>query len=545
MTMNPETGEGFDAVLVEESEYFDPQATDADYPGSVGLTMRKKTYWQGDVEFDVFETVGPKFGPKWPNGTMRTGGLGTDADVWGLSDEDPPPPGYAPWNNNGLQGGQGGTNSGTNIFVPVRKPSPGTEIIPKHEWTPCFEDDGSPTMGDYAQRGAMDITLLGAYGGDIKFPVMPEEFGADFTHEYWTPRVVGLGEIIMPGGQSMETISWDSFFPRYYDMDYVNVAPTELEDPKSLTARIIWTMRFKMNCMLLVGGGIWNDQVVITNFNYRHKAGEVDDIYYTISMKRYRAPVVTTSPASESVKDRWPKDPRRPGGGIEGPGPGVGSSDEGVTTPAEDPNQGEVKIETDPPPAVVPDPGVTARNGGADRPSLVTVESTVVLGQPAKGIRDPGGPSDAWSETFQDVVHRLAKEGPNTMETMLNMNKWVTDNGYDPRTTQLQPGWGVKYFKEHPVTSGKPNVLSPVGAEQTIGAIGETVEDVAKKTGTAAEAIAKAWEDLNNAIRPPDWLTKPLVDWPNLNYRPDPSTVVSGGVPVNTPVERPQGGIRR
>lgn len=524
MTMNPETGEGFDAVLVEESEYFDPQATDGDYPGSVGLTMRKKTYWQGDIQFDTFETVGPKFGPKWPNGTMRTGGLGTDADVWGLSDEDPPPPGYAPWNNNGLQGGQGGTNSGTNIFMPVRLPPSGVEIIPKHEWTPCFEDDGSPTMGDYAQRGAMDITLLGAYGGDIKFPVMPEEFGADFTHEYWTPRVVGLGEIIMPGGQSMETISWDSFFPRYYDMDYVNISPTDLEDPKSITARIIWTMRFKMNCMLLVGGGIWNDQVVITNFNYRHKAGEVDDIYYTISCKRYRAPVVTTSPAPESVKDRWPKDPRRPGGGIEGPS---GQPSEGVTTPAEEPPEQLIPVEPDPPPP--PDPGVAARNGGADRPALITVEETVVLGQPAKDIRQPGGPTPAWSETFQDVVFRLAKEGPNTMETMLNMNKWVTDNGYHPYTTQLQPGSGVKYFKEHPVTAGKATSMSPVGAVQT------------------TEAIAKAWEDLNNAIRPPDWLTKPLVDWPkipNLNERPDPSTVAPQA-PVNTPVQSPQGGIRR
>jgi hypothetical protein len=531
--MNPETGEGFDAVLVEESEYFDPQALDEKYPGSLGLTMKKSTYWQGDVEFSTYEAVGPKFGPKWPEGTMKTGGLGTDADVWGLSTKDPPPPGYAPWLVNGV-GGQGGTNSGTNIFPLVRKPSPGTEIIEKHEWTPCFEDDGSPTMGDYAQRGLMDITLLGAYGGDIKFPVMPEEFGADFTHEYWTPRVVGLGEIIMPGGQSMETISWDSFFPRYYDMDYVNVAPAELEDPKSLTARIIWTMRFKMDCMLLVGGGIWNDRVVITNFTYRHKAGEVDDIYYTIALKRYRAPIVTTSPAPDSVKDRWPKDPRRPGGGIEAP---TGSPADGVVTPAEEPSDLLVTVEPDPPaPGQVP-PNDTVNPGVANRNSLITIETTTVLGQPAKADQK----LPAFSETFQDVVFRLAKEGPNTLENMLPLNQWVTDNGYNTRTSQLPVGSGVRYYKETPQTAGNPTVLSPSGAVQTGAAIVEGV-------GTMTEAIAKAWEDINNAIRPPDWLTKPIDLWPLLSAgRPDPSTVVSGGVPTNKPIEVPRqgGGLPR
>jgi hypothetical protein len=213
--MDPTTGEGFDAVQVGEEVYFDPQALDPDnYPGSLGLEIRKKTYWQGDVEFETFETVGPKFGPKWPEGTMKTGGVGTDADVWGLSTKDAPPPGYAPWLHNGVAGG--GTNSGTNIFTSARTGPSGIDIIGPHEWTPCFEDDGSPTMGEVESAHTLEITLLGAYGGDIKFPVMPEEVGADFTHEYWTPRVVGLGEIIMPGGQSMETIGWDSFFPRHY-----------------------------------------------------------------------------------------------------------------------------------------------------------------------------------------------------------------------------------------------------------------------------------------------------------------------------------------
>ncbi|HEY1247447.1 MAG TPA: hypothetical protein VGE97_00525 [Nitrososphaera sp.] len=440
--MDPETGQGFDAVQVGEQIYFDPNATDPKYPGSVGLDMRKKTYWQGDVEFDTFETVGPKFGPKWPDGTMRVSGLGLDTDVWGLSEKTPPPPGYAPW----LEQGIVDTGAGGNIFTPVsRNPPHGMELISKHDWTPCFELDGSPTMGDAAQRNFIDITLLSAYGGDIKFPVMPEEFGADFTHEYWTPRVVGLGEIIMPGGQSMETISWDSFFPASYDADYCSIKPTELEDPKSVTARIIWTMRFKMNCMLIVGGGIWSDQVVITNFNYRHKAGEIDDIYYTISMKRYRAPIVSTSPNPESIKDRWYKDPRQPGGGVDVTPP----TQEGE--PPADPNPAEVPVVPEPPNDQV-NPGVPGRN------SLITIETDVVRSM--VGIPRFGG-SQEFGETFALVVERLRGEGPNDMDSMLALNKWVTDNGYNPSTSNLPVGAGVRYYKETPVTRSPGTIIEP------------------------------------------------------------------------------------
>jgi hypothetical protein len=525
MTMNPETGEGFDAVQVGEQVYFDPNATDPTYPGSVGLEMRKKTYWQGDVEFDTFETVGPKFGPKWPDGTMRTSGLGVDTDVWGLSTKDPPPPGYAPWLNNGVPGG--GTASGTNIFVPARSAPNLIEINPKHDWTPCVEIDGSPTMGEGAQRNFIDITLLGAYGGDIKFPVMPEEFGADFTHEYWTPRVVGLGEIIMPGGQSMETISWDSFFPSHYDSDYMFITPTELEDPRSLTSRLIWTMRFKMNCMLVVGGGIWNDQVVITNFNYRHKAGEIFDIYYTISMKRYRAPIVTTSPNPDSEKDRWPKDPRKPGA----------TTDSGVAV--------EIPDNTDPNPAevpVVPDTPTTPptdHTGGRD--SLIHIETTLVVEEPLNlqhvdpniGYIDPNDPNlpDEYrhpGETLSQVMGRVNSKGPNDMSTLLALNQWVLDNHYDPYTSPLKVGSGVRYYSEQPVSAAKPTVI-----DQAVTAVEGAATAVA---GAAAAGTGAVGAGLS---------TGPVGAGAQLG----PTTTGSAGtdntigMPKNTPSETPRKGM--
>lgn len=523
MTMDPETGEGFDAVQVGEQVYFDPNATDVAYPGSVGLEMRKKTYWQGNVEFDTYETVGPKYGPKWPDGTMKVGGIGRDDDVWGLSEKAAPPPGYDPIALRGIVDTNAGVGGG-NLVTPLRTRPDNTEIVLKHDWTPCFEIDGSPTQGD-ATRNFIDITLLGAYGGDIRFPVMPEEFGADFTHEYWTPRVVGLGEIIMPGGQSMETIQWDSFFPSEYDADYCSIPANQLEDPKSITARLIWTMRFKMNCMLIVGGGIWQDQVVITNFNYRHRAGEIFDIYYTISLKRYRAPIVTTSPNPDSTKDRWPKDPRRPGDG---------ATTAPVETPPEDANPAAVEVVPDPGPAQPPPPDHTGGRDSQTSVEVTTVQEeplnrqTVIPGIGYVDINDPDLPDEYKhpGETFMQVTARVSGLGPNDLQSMLALNQWVTDNNYDPYTSPLKVGSGVRYYSSKPATAAKPTVIEdqPVVTDGT-GPVGQGQQLGPGNTGSS---------NTGNTIGAPG-NTGP-------GQTGSSKTGNTIGMPKNTPVETPRQG---
>lgn len=493
MTMNPETGEGFDAVQVGEEDYFDPQAQDPNFPGDTGLIIKKKTFWQGDRQFDTFDTVGPKYGPAWPDGTLHVAGTGTDVAVWGLSNKEPPP------GADGSPGGStaAGTNTGSAWGFPPSIVDPGTG---RHLPTPCFEDDGvTPTTAD-TQDAFIDITLLGAYGGDIKFPVMPESFGADFTHEYWTPRVIGLGEIVMPGGQSMETISWDSFFPAHYDSDYVSISPLDLEDPRSVAARLIWTMRFNMDCMLVVGGGMWNDRVVITNFKYMHQAGEPFDIHYSISFKRYRAPIVTTAVNPDTEKDRWYKDPRFPG--QSAPLPTVGSA-------AVDANPEMV--------AIVPDAPLVLRAPDADergypntgRAAIITVETTTVQfnsmhnpSLPAEALIEAGLTPPAEGETTQELSLRLSKLGPNDVNNLLKLNRWITDNNYDPYTSRLIVGSGVKYYKEQPVTAAQPTKMTPLNPVpvdlNSDGTVKQTGLQTPLPVGTPGPAAIAAPPPLNS-----------------------------------------------
>jgi hypothetical protein len=233
-------------------------------------------------------------------------------------------------------------------------------------------------------------------------------------------------------------------------------------------------MRFKMDCQLVVGGGIWNERVVITNFTYRHKSGEPLDVYYSIALKRYRAPIVTTSPNPDSVKDRWYKDPRAP---IIAPATPLseqyrdkwgsdGTQLNQVALPVEDPY---VSVTHDEGPAVAP---------AGSRESLISLEygapdgvvrafntagMHVYEGQqalegeepqiaPRKVPQIPG-------ETFVQVSERLKKIGPNDLDALLALNPWVTDNNYDPKTSHLPIGSGVKFYKENPVNVGGPVVI--------------------------------------------------------------------------------------
>ncbi len=174
---------------------------------------------------------------------------------------------------------------------------------------------------------------------------------------------------------------------------------------------------------------------------------------------------------------------------------------------------------------IVPDPDVPPAFIGPQRNTTITIETDTIKGQPAKGIRDPGGPHAAFSETFQDAVFRLAKSGPNTMASMLELNQWVTDNNYNPYTSQLPVGSGVKYYKDIPVTAGPTTTMT------------NTIQgNVLTPDGGVLPSV------INPPIHP-----SPLNDLGAiLNPTPNPNAPSTGNVPANTPVEVPRtGGIRR
>src|SRR3954470_13917739 len=50
---------GLYAVEHSTQDYFDPSATDDQWPGVIGLNMRTHEWWQGDEAWDTYEALGP------------------------------------------------------------------------------------------------------------------------------------------------------------------------------------------------------------------------------------------------------------------------------------------------------------------------------------------------------------------------------------------------------------------------------------------------------------------------------------------------------
>lgn len=139
--------------------------------------------------------------------------------------------------------------------------------------------------------------------GSITLPINPEEFEISSSNDNKSVNIVGLGEIIVPGETGLATCAIDSFF--WAAMD--DVSPRE---------RIIFikTMQASKAPIRLVVEGLNVDmQVLIQQFNYNSKAGEEDDVYYSLQFKEFRAygaETIDLKPTTQA--GTWTADPPAP-----------------------------------------------------------------------------------------------------------------------------------------------------------------------------------------------------------------------------------------
>jgi hypothetical protein len=278
-----------DTVEVGSDDYFDPKATDPQWPNILGLNMRVHHWWQGDDAWDTYETLGPG-----PNSVSMGSGS----------------------RSQGQQGearGSDGITHDNSIGVPTLDPNNTTPppdpalnsamYVDGLLLTPCIDDNGLPNGLFGIQGEAIQIWLSGVYNyqvegldqGQMVFPVPPEELSADFpTDNDFDADVIGLGEITIPGTEKLESIGWSSFFPRDYDASYVTIPFGWMPTPQDAIVALIWTKRYRIPCTLSIGGTPWSEQVIIKSLKWTVKAGEPGDIYYDIQFKRYRTTVIST-----------------------------------------------------------------------------------------------------------------------------------------------------------------------------------------------------------------------------------------------------------
>jgi hypothetical protein len=384
MTQNPDTGEGFDAVEVPWSpeEYFDPNATDPAFPNVVGLQIRKHIWWQGNVEFYTYDTIGPVMG--------QGGSIITSGGTLPGGDQD--------------QGGGPRTDAGRG-----KPPSEPIFIISQNICEPEYSEKDVPLL----------VELHGVYGfpeGICRFPLLIGDLEVNApSNNHWTPEMVGSGEIMIPGLRTLETTGWSSIWPMDYDDSIMGITQEQFEAMGNPLAEsgpmpnLLWTKRWGLVCRLVFGSpGIFADDVVITDVSYKHVHGSKDP-EYTIGFKTSRTTSISSVENPDSDVDHFTTIPTTVGA-LNVPTPSI-------TRPVSDRpewSDGSTPVIVPEPPPITPDtvftdPGIArnAQTGGKVQNPIVDVEVLPITDSRTKN----GGSLAPWDigkyESLNDVAWRM------------------------------------------------------------------------------------------------------------------------------------------
>lgn len=134
----------------------------------------------------------------------------------------------------------------------------------------------------------MDIGIFIEYNGRVvQIPVNPSTFDVKTSGNNATMEIITLGEIVIPKKKKLSSISWKSYFP------YESWHPSIRTQGGFKSARFYLDFINKIRddckpCHLTVTGIEYDDDVVIESFDYYHQAGDHEDTYYSIGLKKYR-----------------------------------------------------------------------------------------------------------------------------------------------------------------------------------------------------------------------------------------------------------------
>lgn len=134
----------------------------------------------------------------------------------------------------------------------------------------------------------MDIGIFIEYNNRVvQIPVNPEKFDVSTSGNNDTVEIIALGEVVIPRQKKLSSISWESFFP--YESWFPAIRTKGDFQSASFYVDFINKIRDDCKpCHLTVTGIGFDDDVVIESFDYYHQAGDHEDTYYSISLKRYQ-----------------------------------------------------------------------------------------------------------------------------------------------------------------------------------------------------------------------------------------------------------------
>lgn len=151
---------------------------------------------------------------------------------------------------------------------------------------------------------AVDI-LIQFNGKELKIPINPEEITIERDTDNDDIDIIGLGQTIRKGDPGLIETSIESFFPAENGYFSAGIKPQDCVD---FINEILEADSSNNNVAKIITIGLpknLNMYFVIESFEYDHKAGEEDDIYYTLDIKQYipyGATVVSTTSTSSTSR---------------------------------------------------------------------------------------------------------------------------------------------------------------------------------------------------------------------------------------------------
>ena len=138
----------------------------------------------------------------------------------------------------------------------------------------------------------------------MRFPVLPEELELESPFGVNTINVAQLGAVTTPGFRQPKGITIKSFFPRDYNPTYCDFKA--FSKPEVYVKKIEeWRDRRKPLQLVITGTHI-NMAVLIDDFTTSITAGNVGDIYFSLSFIQHKEPpntLITPSSSNNTGKN--------------------------------------------------------------------------------------------------------------------------------------------------------------------------------------------------------------------------------------------------
>lgn len=141
---------------------------------------------------------------------------------------------------------------------------------------------------------------------EIIIPVPPSEMRVQTGKGIETVQTLNKGEVDFPLGAKLWTVSFESFFPLYYDPTFC--VTTDLLSPLEYINQFCeWAENDKI--IRFIVSNLINDLFYVQDFEYRLQGGNEGDIFYSITLRKYREVKVskrTVQISSSTTQERPP-----------------------------------------------------------------------------------------------------------------------------------------------------------------------------------------------------------------------------------------------